>query len=348
MTALSTSNFCYDLPAELIAQMPLKQRDNCRLLHLCKKSGSVEHLKFMDIKRLLRCGDRLILNDTKVIPARIFGKKETGAQIEFLFLEKIDELCWKAMAKPAKRLHEGARVRVTGLENTFLTIDKVLSNGERTIRLEENDEGLNLEQLLNRYGHLPLPPYIDRPDSEIDKEAYQTVYSKKPGAVAAPTAGLHFTDALLGELENSGIDISYLTLHVGAGTFRPVKVSDPRKHEMHEEIYELTPQTVREIEETRKNGGRVIAVGTTVVRVLEHCSSDGKLASSCGKTKLMILPPFKFKTVDGLITNFHLPLSTLLMLVCAFGGTSKVLKAYSEAVLKKYRFFSYGDAMCII
>ncbi|NLW31578.1 MAG: tRNA preQ1(34) S-adenosylmethionine ribosyltransferase-isomerase QueA [Fibrobacter sp.] len=348
MTVLNTSEFYYDLPSELIAQMPLKQRDKCRLLHLCRKSGSVEHLKFMDIKRLVRCGDRLVLNDTKVIPARLFGKKETGAQIEFLFLEKIDELCWKAMAKPAKRLHEGVRVKVNGVENTFLNIDKVLPDGERVIRLEENDEGFDMEQLLNRYGHLPLPPYIDRADCEIDKEAYQTVYSKKPGAVAAPTAGLHFTDELLGELVNSGIDISYLTLHVGAGTFRPVKVSDPRRHEMHEEIYELTPQTVREIEETRKNGGRVIAVGTTVVRVLEHCSSDGKLTSSCGKTKLMILPPFNFKTVDGLITNFHLPLSTLLMLVCAFGGTSNVLKAYSDAVLEKYRFFSYGDAMFII
>lgn len=348
MKNLLTSSFDYNLPAELIAQTPLEQRDRCRLMHFSKKSGKIEHLMFREIKKILRDGDRLVLNDTKVIPARIFGKKETGARIEFLFLEKIDDLCWKAMVKPAKRLHEGTCVRVNGLENVILCIDKVLPDGERIVRLQKNKENMNLGQLLNQYGHLPLPPYIERPESEIDREAYQTVYSKKQGAVAAPTAGLHFTDALLEELACSGIDISCLTLHVGAGTFRPVKVSDPRNHEMHEETYELTSQTVKEIEETRKNGGRIIAVGTTVVRVLEHCSLSGKLVPSCGKTKLMIFPSFKFRTVGGLITNFHLPMSTLLMLVCAFGGTNKVLAAYCEAVQKKYRFFSYGDAMLII
>lgn len=347
MTDLRTTDFNYELPVELIAQEPLAQRDMCRLLHLGKNDGSVEHLLFRDIKNLLHKGDRLVLNDTKVIPARIFGEKETGAKVEFLFLEKVDELSWKAMVKPAKRLHEETRVKITGLDNTFFCIEKVLTDGERIVRLEDNGSGLTLEQLLDTYGHLPLPPYIERADCEQDRDAYQTVYSKKPGAVAAPTAGLHFTDTLMDELRNLGVDISYLTLHVGAGTFRPVKVSDPRKHEMHEERYTLTSDTVHEIEQTKRNGGRIVAVGTTVVRVLEHCSLSGKLEPSCGKTRLMIFPPYNFITVDALITNFHLPLSTLLMLVSAFGGRDHILAAYSEAVKEKYRFFSYGDAMFI-
>ncbi len=344
---LHTDQFDYDLPSSLIAQFPLSQRDECRLLYINRKSGKTDHYYFKDIISLLRKGDRLVFNDTRVIPARIYGRKENGLLIEFLFVEKIDQLNWIALVGPARRLRIGSMVQVENCPKCFLKIMQILPNGDRVVQLV-GDGAVSIEQLLEKYGHLPLPHYIDRDENNGDRESYQTVYARKNGAVAAPTAGLHFTDDLIHKLSEAGIDISFLTLHVGVGTFRPVKESDPRKHVMHEERYELSAETVGQINTTRGKGGRIIAVGTTVVRVLEHCALNGKLQPGVGKTRLMILPPYDFKIIDGLITNFHLPKSTLLMLVCAFGGQKTIMDAYKVAVNDCYRFYSYGDAMLIL
>ncbi len=345
--ALHTDQFDYDLPSELIAQFPMSKRDECRLLHIKKKCDKIDHCNFKDITSLLKKGDRLVFNDTRVIPARIYGHKENGLIIELLFVEKIDQLNWIALVGPARRLPIGSKVQVENCPSCFLKIMQVLPNGDRVVQLVGNGAE-SIGELLEKYGHLPLPHYIERNDNQGDRESYQTVYARKKGAVAAPTAGLHFTDELFKKLTLAGIDISFLTLHVGVGTFRPVKETDPRKHFMHEERYELSSETVEQITTTRKNGGRVIAVGTTVVRVLEHCAVNGTLQPGTGKTRLMILPPHDFKTIDGLITNFHLPKSTLLMLVCAFGGQKKTMDAYKVAVKDCYRFYSYGDAMLIL
>lgn len=345
--SLHTDQFDYDLPSGLIAQVPLSKRDECRLLYINKKCEKIDHRYFRDIISLLKKGDRLVFNDTRVIPARIFGRKENGLLIEFLFVEKIDQLNWIALVGPARRLRIGSMVQVENCPRCFLKIMQILPNGDRVVQLV-GDGVVSIEQLLENYGHLPLPHYIERNENHGDRESYQTVYARKKGAVAAPTAGLHFTDELFGKLSLAGIDISFLTLHVGVGTFRPVKEADPRKHLMHEERYELSAQTVEQIKTTRERGGRIIAVGTTVVRVLEHCALNGTLRSGVGKTRLMILPPYDFKIIDGLITNFHLPKSTLLMLVCAFGGQGKIMDAYRMAVEDGYRFYSYGDAMLIL
>lgn len=345
---LHIDQFDYHLPSQLIAQVPLEKRDECRLLHVQKHSDSLCHHRFSDITRLLKKGDLLVFNDTRVIPARIYGRKENGLRIEFLFVEKIDQNTWVALVGPARRLRVGASVKVENSPRSFLRIEKVLPNGDRVVRLI-GDGTDSIEELLESSGHLPLPHYIERNDDEKDRELYQTVYARNRGAVAAPTAGLHFTNELLRQLSDDGIDTSFLTLHVGIGTFRPVKESDPRRHDMHEEWYVLSDKTAEKIKETRKNGGRIIAVGTTVVRVLEHCAiGEGELKAGTGKTKLLILPPYDFKVVDGLITNFHLPKSTLLMLVCAFGGKKRILDAYRTAVNEEYRFYSYGDAMLIL
>jgi len=346
--ALHIDQFDYHLPSHLIAQLPLEKRDECRLLYVKKYSTELHHYRFSDILSLLKKGDRLVFNDTRVIPARIYGRKENGLRIEFLFVEKIDQLTWVALVGPARRLRIGASVQVENNPECFLKIEKVLPNGDRVVKLTGGGSA-SIEELLQNSGHLPLPHYIERNDDENDRELYQTVYARNSGAVAAPTAGLHFTDELMQKLSLAGIDISFLTLHVGIGTFRPVKELDPRKHDMHEERYELSDRTVEQINQPRKNGGRIIAVGPTVVRVLEHCArSTAELQAGTGKTKLLILPPYNFKIVDGLITNFHLPKSTLLMLVCAFGGKQEILNAYQTAVNEKYRFYSYGDAMLIL
>ena len=347
---MHTENYDYNLPTELIAQYPLSERDACRLLTLDKLDGAVSHATFGSVKKLLRAGDRLVFNNTRVIPARLFGAKENGVPIEFLFTEKIDEYTWKVIAKPAKRLKEGTVVFVNNCESAKLHIEKIESDGSRIVRLENKTPGSNIESLLEQCGHYPLPPYISREDDEGDRDNYQTVFASKVGAIASPTAGLHFTNQLIDELKVGGVGVSFVTLHVGVGTFRPVKVDDPRKHDIHEEAFELSTQAANEIITTKANGGRIIAVGTTVVRVLEHCAkySNGILEAASGKTKLMILPPYEFKIIDGLITNFHLPKSTLLMLVSAFTGRESILKAYQEAIREKYRFFSYGDAMIIL
>lgn len=347
---MQTEDYNYNLPSELVAQYPLSERDSCRLLILDRKERAVSHSIFSNIKMLLKPGDRLVFNNTRVIPARLFGKKENGVPIEFLFTEKIDDFTWKVIAKPAKRLKEGTIVSVNNCESAWLHIEKIESDGSRIVRIESHIPGWDIQSLLQQYGHFPLPPYICREDNDVDRENYQTVFASKTGAIASPTAGLHFTDNLIDELKCAGVDISFVTLHVGVGTFRPVKVDDPRKHDIHEEFFELSTRAVNEIMSTKANGGRIIAVGTTVVRVLEHCAncSNGILNAASGKTKLMILPPYEFKVIDGLITNFHLPKSTLLMLVSAFAGREFILNAYQEAIREKYRFFSYGDAMIIL
>jgi S-adenosylmethionine:tRNA ribosyltransferase-isomerase len=346
---MRTQDFDYPLPPELIAQEPLKDRDSCRLLELDRTTGAVSHHVFSDLATLLRPGDLLVLNDTKVLPARVFGRRPSGGRVELLFTEPLDNKTWKALAKPGKRLMPGGGVVVgpAGL-NEELEIVAAGEAGERTVRLSAASSFGSLAELIERYGVMPIPPYIRRPAKPEDNENYQTVYARASGAVAAPTAGLHVTDRLLGKLRERGVACAFLTLHVGLGTFQPVKVDDPAAHPMHEEEYVLPPETALAVIGTKQAGGRVIAVGTTVVRVLEHCgATDAGLTASSGRTSLKILPPYPFRIVDGIITNFHLPQSTLFMLVAAFAGRERVLAAYAEAVAARYRFFSYGDAMFI-
>ncbi len=347
---MRTEDFDYRLPPELIATEPAEPRDACRLLVMSGTDGAVRHYRFSDLPGLLNRGDRLVFNNTRVLPARLFTRKSTGGRVELFFVEKsVEEGAWKALVRPASRVPEGTVLAVEEAPDILLKITDKLPDGSSIVRPENLTSYKNIEDLMQKYGHMPLPHYIRRKDKPSDRENYQTIYAEKPGAVAAPTAGLHFTDSLMERLRASGIDFSYLTLHIGIGTFRPVKVADPRRHKMHKERFILSSLTAEEIENTRKRGGRIIAVGTTVVRVLEHCiATYGRLLPCEEYTDLMIIPPYRFKAVDGIITNFHLPKSTLLMLVCAFGGMENVLKAYQEAVKRSYRFYSYGDAMLII
>jgi S-adenosylmethionine:tRNA ribosyltransferase-isomerase len=345
---LKTSDFEYALPVELIAQEPLDKRDSSRLLCLSRETGDVAHRLFSDLPALLRRGDRLIFNDTKVLPANMACFKDSGAKVEILFTRRIDDQTWQVIAKPAKRLKEGNTLHIAADPAVTLQVDSVLDDGSRVLSVKDGPCN-NIEELLKNYGIMPLPPYIQREAREDDREKYQTVYAVKKGAVAAPTAGFHFTKSLLQKLNKEGIDFSFITLHVGIGTFRPVKEENPVNHRMHEETYELNRETVDEILKTQDQGGRVIAVGTTTVRVLEHCAvSSGLLQAGTGSTRLMILPGYTFNVINGLITNFHLPRSTLLMLVSAFTGRENILYAYQQAVKKRYRFFSYGDAMLIL
>ncbi len=345
---MKTSDFNYHLPSELIAQEPLKKRDSSRLLHLSRESGLVVHRNFGDLPNLVHSGDRLVFNNTKVFPARIFCQKGTGARVELLFTHKIDRLTWQALVKPARRLKEGAVVSLERDASVTLQLDRIDNDGSRIFSLQSGNYG-SIEEVQQKYGEMPLPPYIKRRAREDDRDTYQTVYARQNGAIAAPTAGLHFTGTLMQQLLQKGIEFSFVTLHVGIGTFRPIKEEDPENHVMHSEEYILPADTAEQINRTRQQGGRIIAVGTTSVRVLEHCASpDGHLKEGTGTTELMILPGYSFKVVDGLITNFHLPCSTLLMLVSAFAGREQVLSAYREAIEKEYRFYSYGDAMVIL
>ena len=340
---MTTKDFYYELPQELIAQTPLKDRTASRLLVLDRKSGEMEHRRFRDITEYLRPGDCLVMNNTRVIPARLYGVKEdTGGKIEFLLLNRIDLDTWEIILKPGKRGRKGARF-VFGDGALRAEITEVKPDGNRIVRFEY--EGV-WEQLLDRLGEMPLPPYIK--EKLTDKERYQTVYSKIDGSAAAPTEGLHFTEELIEQIKDMGVNTAYLTLHVGLGTFRPVSVENVEEHVMHSERYEINEETADLINRTRENGGRIIAVGTTSVRTLETAADDdGRLKAESGNTDIFIYPGYKFKAVDALITNFHLPESTLLMLVSAFAGKDKVFKAYEEAVKEKYRFFSFGDAMFI-
>lgn len=344
---MKTSDFLYELPDELIAQEPVEERDTSRLLNLNRGSGEITHHTFSDITAILEPGDRLVFNNTKVIPARLFALKDTGVKVELLFTERITDKQWKIIAKPARRLKIGTVVSLELNSSVKILVEAVTDDGGRVVAVAGGPFD-TIDSILEEYGSMPLPPYIEREAELKDRDRYQTVYAEKKGAIAAPTAGLHFTDKLITHLKELGIQSSFVTLHVGIGTFRPVKSEDPLEHKMHSEEYILDPQTVDEIRETQSAGGRIIAVGTTSVRVLEHCSRTGELIAGEGSTDIFIMPGWHFKTVDGLITNFHLPGSTLLMLVSALAGRENILKAYEEAVRERYRFFSYGDAMIIV
>lgn len=343
MSDLKLSDFYYDLPKEKIAQTPLKDRSSSKLMVLDRKSDSLEHKHFSDIINYLDEGDCLVLNDTRVIPARLLGEKEhTGAHIEFLLLRRIDDCRWEVMVKPSKRAGVGVRV-VFGNGELTAEVEKISDDGLRIVKFEF--EGI-FEEVLDKLGQMPLPPYIT--EKLADKERYQTVYSKHEGSAAAPTAGLHFTKELLEKIRKKGVRIAYVTLHVGIGTFRPVKVEDVTTHKMHSEFYVVDEETADIINQTKKAGKRIIAVGTTSTRTLETVADqNGVIKPSSGWTDIFIYPGYKFKIVDALITNFHLPESTLLMLVSAFYNREKMLMAYNEAVKNDYRFFSFGDAMFI-
>ena len=340
---MKTSDFYYDLPQELIAQTPLADRSSSRLLVLDKENGQIAHKHFYDIEDILGEGDCLVLNDTRVLPARLYGEKEgSGGKIEFLLLNRIDATHWEVILKPGKKAKPGARFSFGGGLLKAEIIETV-NDGNRIVKFEY--EGV-FENILDSLGEMPLPPYIT--EKLQDKERYQTVYSKNDGSAAAPTAGLHFTKELMEKLAAKGVKIAYVTLHVGLGTFRPVKVDDVENHKMHSEFYIITQQTADIINETKKRGGRIISVGTTSSRVLETVSDENGIVSArTGWTDIFIYPPYKFKTVDALITNFHLPESTLLMLVSSLAGKENIFRAYEEAVNEQYRFFSFGDAMFI-
>ncbi|MGG7077892.1 tRNA preQ1(34) S-adenosylmethionine ribosyltransferase-isomerase QueA [Clostridium sardiniense] len=340
---MKVSDFDFYLPEELIAQHPLEKRDTSRLMVLDKKTGEIEHKIFKDILDYLNEGDTLILNNTRVMPARLIGSKEgTGGKIEFLLLKRLDGDKWECLAKPGKSAKPGRRFEF-GEGKLKCEVLEVLETGNRVIEFEY--EGI-FEEVLDSLGEMPLPPYIhERLD---DRERYQTVYSKETGSAAAPTAGLHFTEELLKEIEDKGVNVAYLTLHVGLGTFRPVKAETIDEHIMHSEFYQLSKETADIINNTKKNGGRVISVGTTSTRTLETIGDENGMVRECsGWTDIFIYPGYKFKVVDNLITNFHLPESTLIMLVSALAGQEHVLNAYKEAVKERYRFFSFGDAMFI-
>lgn len=340
---MKTRDFYYELPEELIAQDPISDRSGSRLLVLDKKTGNIEHKIFKDIKDYLKKGDCLVLNNTRVIPARLFGTKiPTGAKIEFLLLKRVEKDIWEVILRPGRRALKGCEVEFGDGELKAKVID-VLDGGNRLV--EFYYDGL-FENVLDKLGQMPLPPYITH--KLEDKERYQTVYSKIKGSAAAPTAGLHFTNELLEEIKNMGVNIAYITLHVGLGTFRPVKVDDVTKHKMHSEYYSIDKENADIINNAKRNGGRIISVGTTSTRVLETVADqDGILKEECGNTEIFIYPPYKFKIVDCLITNFHLPESTLLMLVSSLAGKENIDNAYKIAVEERYRFFSFGDAMFI-
>lgn len=340
---LKKSDFYYDLPEELIAQDPLLDRSSSRLLKLNKVTGEFSHHTFSDIIDYLNPGECLVLNNTKVIPARMYGVKEgTGASVEFLLLKRINETDWECLVKPGKKAREGARFSF-GEDLLKCEVIDVTPEGNRIIRFEF--DGI-WEEILDKLGEMPLPPYITH--KLQDKTRYQTVYAKYDGSAAAPTAGLHFTPELLKAIEDKGVKIAYVTLHVGLGTFRPVKEDNILDHHMHSEWYQVTKETADIINETKKNGKRVICVGTTSCRTVESAANeDGIVEAKCDNTEIFIYPGYKFKVLDSLITNFHLPESTLIMLISALAGREHVLAAYEEAVKEKYRFFSFGDAMYI-
>ncbi len=353
----SLASYDYQLPTELIAQNPVVPRDSSRLLvvNSCStgnESAPLHHI-FHDLPALLQPGDLLVMNNTRVMPARLYGHKSTGAEIEVLLLEERQYNCWLALVKPGRRFKQGTKIifnpRGNGGTCTERLTATVLETDEATGgRLLQFDlpEGKSLVQLLDLFGEVPLPPYITT--SAADDEQYQTVYAKHPGAIAAPTAGLHFTPELLQKLRDRGINQAFITLHVGVGTFRPVEVEDVTTHQMHEEWMEVPATTVEEIRATIAAGGRIIAVGTTVVRALEGAAQSGDLQPFCGKTNLFIYPGYQWRVVEGLITNFHLPRSSLLMLVSALIDRPRLLNIYQEAIAAKYRFYSFGDAMLIL
>ena len=341
---LKKSDFYFDLPQELIAQDPLEDRSSSRLLHLNKVTGEVDHHVFKEVPGFLKPGDCLVLNNTKVIPARLLGEREgTGAHVEVLLLSRKEKDVWETLVKPGKKCKPGTRLSFgDGLLKAEVL--ETVEEGNRLIRFEY--EGI-WEEVLDKLGEMPLPPYITH--KLKDKNRYQTVYAKYEGSAAAPTAGLHFTKELLRQIEDQGIKVVYVTLHVGLGTFRPVKEENVLDHHMHSEWYQVTPEAANTINETKKNGGRVICVGTTSCRTIESAADEnGYVRAESRDTQIFIYPGYQFKVLDGLITNFHLPESTLVMLVSALAGREHVLAAYEEAIRERYRFFSFGDAMIIL
>ena len=343
---MNVSDFDYELPKELIAQYPSEQRDFCRLLAIHRDTGLLEHRKFYDVLEYLNPGDCLVLNDSKVIPARIFGVKEgTGANVEFLLSKRIEGDVWETLVRPGRRLHKGDTV---SFGNGRLRAEILSYGDEGTRNVKFTYDGVFME-ILDELGSMPLPPYIEREADSADKDRYQNVYAKNEGSVACATAGLHWTEELLQKAGDKGVHIAYVTLHVGIGTFRPVKVEKIEDHHMHFEEYSISEENAEIINNARKNGGRIVCVGTTACRTMESSSTDdGILIPGHGSTGIFIYPGYKFKMVDVLITNFHLPKSTLLMLVSALYNRDDMLRAYNEAVKEQYRFFSYGDAMIIL
>jgi len=339
---LNVAEFNYNLPEELIAQTPIKKRDESRLMILNKENQTIEHKKFKDIINYLEEGDCLVINETKVLPARLYGKKETGANVEFLLLNQKEEDIWECIVRPGNKLHVGAKV-IFGEGLLHGEVIETLEGGTRKVKFTYN--GI-FNEILDKIGLMPLPPYIHEELKEKDR--YQTIYAKYEGSAAAPTAGLHFTEELIEKLKLKGIKIAKVTLHVGIGTFRPVKVEKVEEHHMHSEHYLIKKEDAEIINEAKKSGKRIISVGTTSTRTLESVADEnGFVKEAEGDTQIFIYPGYKFKCIDGLITNFHLPQSTLLMLVSSLAGREYILKAYEEAVKQKYRFFSFGDAMFI-
>jgi S-adenosylmethionine:tRNA ribosyltransferase-isomerase len=339
---MKTHDFWYDLPEELIAQTPLEKRDTSRLLVLDKETGNTQHKTFFNIIDHLRAGDCLVMNDSRVLPARLLGHRPTGGAVELLLLKDLGDKKWECLAKPGRKMQIGQTV-IFGNGELTATVTDICEDGNRVVAFSY--DGIFLE-VLERLGKMPLPPYIK---AELqDQERYQTVYSREVGSAAAPTAGLHFTKELLDAIRQKGVKTAFVTLHVGLGTFRPVKAEDIGQHHMHSELCMLSQETADILNDTRRNGGRIVCVGTTSCRTLESLADEtGRFTQSSKWTEIFIYPGYKFKAMDALITNFHLPESTLVMLVSAFAGRENILNAYNEAVKEKYRFFSFGDAMFI-
>ena len=340
---MKTSDFWYDLPEELIAQTPLQQRDTSRLLALNRKTGDIEHRHFYDILDYLKPGDCLVMNDSRVLPARLLGHRPTGGAVEVLLLRDLGDKKWECLCKPGRKMQVGHQV-IFGNGELTATVVEVQETGNRVV--EFHYEGIFLE-VLERLGKMPLPPYIK--EELQDQERYQTVYSREVGSAAAPTAGLHWTSELLQKARDQGVKTAFVTLHVGLGTFRPVKAEEISQHHMHSELCMISDETADILNQTKKEGGRIICVGTTSCRTLESLvNEDGSFEAKSKWTEIFIFPGYEFKTMDGLITNFHLPESTLVMLVSAFASREHILNAYQEAVKERYRFFSFGDAMVIV
>ncbi|MDQ6770273.1 MAG: tRNA preQ1(34) S-adenosylmethionine ribosyltransferase-isomerase QueA [Gemmatimonadota bacterium] len=339
-----TSHYDFDLPADRIAQHPTERRGQSRLMVVNRSTGEISHRQFSDLEQLILTGDAIVLNTTRVFRARLLGVRDNGAPAEILLLRSLGESLWEAMVHPGGKLKPG---RVVRFAEDFSA--EIVSTTERRTRVVRLDSSLPVEQAIEKYGHVPLPPYITRVDETSDSERYQTVYAKESGSVAAPTAGLHFTPELLDRLAAKGVERADIVLHVGAGTFKPVDVEHPADHVMHEESFTLPARTAKILNETRRDGGKIWAVGTTSVRTLESAiDEDGIFREKSADTRIFIRPPYDFRAVDRLITNFHLPRSTLIMLVAAFAGYELTMQAYQEAVVERYRLYSYGDAMAII
>jgi len=332
-------DFYYDLPKHLIAQQPIAQRDGSRLMHINRTSGEITHNMFTDIKNILRPGDCLVINDSRVIPARLISDNN----VEMLLHERLEDGCWSVMVKPGRKAREGDTLSFAN-GRLVATVQDIIEDGLRIVSLSHEGD---FEPLLVEIGEMPLPHYIE--EKQENTERYQTVYAKNDGSVAAPTAGLHFTEELLAEIRKIGVNIATVTLHVGIGTFRPVKEDDITQHHMHSEYCKVETDVAKLINQTKKNGGRVVAIGTTSCRTIEsRANENGEVIAGAGKTDIFIFPGYEFKVMDGLLTNFHLPESTLIMLVSAFAGHDKTMQAYKEAVEQEYRFFSYGDAMILL